>query len=98
MRALVLYLLLFITVNCVNGERSFRLGRRKNGNLGAPGDYKGEEVPAPQWFAQKLDHSNPSDLRTWNQVRITFTEIYKFFSFLYFLCSIHIGILTLCNA
>lgn len=68
MRALILYLLLFILVNCVYGGRNFRLGRRKNGNLGGPGDYKGEQVPAAQWFSQRLDHSNPSDLRTWNQV------------------------------
>ncbi|XP_026333446.1 putative serine protease K12H4.7 isoform X2 [Hyposmocoma kahamanoa] len=39
----------------------------ENGNLGAPGAFEDNETPAPKWFSQKLDHSNPSDLRTWNQ-------------------------------
>lgn len=70
MRLLILYLLLFILANSVYGGKRFRLGRRNYGNLGAPSVHEDEETPAPQWFTQKLDHSNPSDLRTWNQVSI----------------------------
>lgn len=56
-------------------EKYFRLGRSKNGNLGAPGGYNGEPLPPAQWFKQKLDHSTPSDLRTWKQV-IVFRSLF----------------------
>lgn len=69
MRALILYLLLFIAANSVYGTIIFRSGRRNHGNIGAPGDYDMEDIK-PAWFSQKLDHTNPSDLRTWDQVRI----------------------------
>lgn len=68
MRALVLYLLLFMLFNYAYGGRNFRLGRRMYGNVGPPFGYETPQVPDPAWFPQKLDHSNPSDLRTWPQV------------------------------
>lgn len=52
-----------------HGNKDFRLGRSKNGNLGVPGDYLGEKVPPAQWFKQKLDHFSPTDLRSWKQVK-----------------------------
>ncbi|CAB3225795.1 unnamed protein product [Arctia plantaginis] len=53
-------------------------GRSKNGNLGAPGGYNGEPLPPAQWFMQKLDHSTPSDLRTWKQRYFVNDSFYDF--------------------
>lgn len=69
MRSTVLAFLLVYLSHVACGGKHFRLGRSKGGNLGAPGGYKGEPLPAAQWFKQKLDHFNPSDLSTWKQVR-----------------------------
>ncbi|XP_047524948.1 putative serine protease F56F10.1 [Pieris napi] len=51
----------------INGSKEFRLGRSKGGNLGAPAEYAGENLPPAQWFQQKLDHSSPTDQRVWEQ-------------------------------
>lgn len=58
--------------------KHFRLGRSKGGNLGAPGGYNGEKLPSEQWFKQKLDHSNPSDLRVWKQRYYVNDSFYDF--------------------
>ncbi|CAK1554854.1 unnamed protein product [Leptosia nina] len=61
---IVLLIPAFLEVNC---GKQFRLGRAKGGNLGAPQGVAHEEVPPAKWFKQKLDHSAPTDLRTWKQ-------------------------------
>lgn len=70
MRSLILIFLVLYLGYEVHGGKHFRLGRSKGGNLGGPGGYDGETLPPAQWFKQKLDHSSPSDVRTWKQVII----------------------------
>lgn len=65
---LSLFVLLISVLWSVNGDKQFRLGRSKGGNLGAPADYSDQNTPPAQWFEQKLDHSSFTDLRTWKQV------------------------------
>ncbi|XP_026730974.1 putative serine protease K12H4.7 [Trichoplusia ni] len=67
MRSLILIFLVLYLGYEVHGGKHFRLGRSKGGNLGGPGGYNGETLPPAQWFKQKLDHSSPSDVRTWKQ-------------------------------
>lgn len=62
----------------ITGDKHFRLGRSKYGNLGVPGGYAGEPLPPAQWFKQKLDHSSPSDLRTWKQRYFVNDSFYDF--------------------
>lgn len=59
--------------------RQFFNGRQQGGNLGVPGglDHHGLDVEFiadankyERWFTQNLDHFNPSDERTWQQVII----------------------------
>lgn len=61
---------LYVALISVDGVKKFHLGRSNGGNLGIPGGDYQSNLPPPQWFKQKLDHSNPSDLRTWKQVCI----------------------------
>ena len=46
----------------------FRQGRYKNGFIRAPTKPEGVQLPPDMWFEQKLDHFNPQDQRTWQQV------------------------------
>lgn len=78
MRLITLSCLLLILCYAVYGGKHFKLGRSKGGNLGAPGGYKGEPLPPAQWFKQKLDHSSPSDLRTWKQRYFVNDSFYDF--------------------
>lgn len=67
-----LLVFLLAGVNFSLGWRNFMHGRMKGGNLGTPilsGNYVAFE---DQWFTQFLDHSNPTDARTWKQVRYRF--------------------------
>ena len=47
----------------------FRQGRFKDGFIRPP-PVAGQHQPYPpaQWFEQRLDHFNPQDSRTWQQV------------------------------
>uniref|UniRef100_A0A2A4JNU2 Serine protease K12H4.7 n=1 Tax=Heliothis virescens TaxID=7102 RepID=A0A2A4JNU2_HELVI len=74
----LLICLILILSNVAYGGKQFRLGRSKGGNLGAPGGYSGEQLPPAQWFIQKLDHSSPSDLRTWKQRYFVNDSFYDF--------------------
>lgn len=47
--------------------KTFHLGREKGGNVKGP-HTTNHELPPDQWFTQKLDHFNPTDDRTWQQV------------------------------
>lgn len=78
MRSSIILLVLLHFCNVVYGGRDFRLGRSKGGNLGAPGGYEGESLPPAQWFKQKLDHSSPSDLRSWKQRYFVNDTFYNF--------------------
>lgn len=51
--------------------RIFHKGRQIGGSLGTIKTIKDQDeylLPKAQWFAQILDHFNPTDNRTWNQV------------------------------
>lgn len=66
-------ILLLFAPGLTYGWRIFHRGRHVGGNLGLPGRKENEielgspEVPE-EWFTQKLDHFNPTDGRTWQQV------------------------------
>lgn len=54
------------------GWRTFWKGRRFDGNVGHPTDFKGQlggEGDEDLWFTQKLDHFEPTNDKTWKQVR-----------------------------
>lgn len=38
--------------------------------LGEPNLSSNEPNVEDEWFVQKLDHFNPTDTRTWNQVKL----------------------------
>lgn len=66
---------LIILVQCT---KRFHLGRSRGGNLGAPAVSERTELPPALWFEQKLDHSSPTDMRTWKQVCYRFLPGYAF--------------------
>lgn len=66
-------------VNSGESWRSFAIGRKKNGNLGEPNLSKSFDPPKDQWFTQNLDHFNPVEGRTWQQVLDVFFFILFFF-------------------
>lgn len=49
---------------------------RKHGLLGEPVVQSNVTLPPDQWFKQKLDHFNPTDLRTWSQRYFTNDTFY----------------------
>lgn len=56
------------------GWRTFWKGRRFDGNVGHPTDFHRTleaENDEDLWFKQKLDHFEPTNDKTWNQVRST---------------------------
>ena len=59
--------------------KNFRWGRIRHGNLGHP--ESSEITPEEKYFVQKLDHFDPTNTKTWNQVRIAglFSLINAFF-------------------
>ncbi|XP_043216351.1 putative serine protease K12H4.7 isoform X2 [Amphibalanus amphitrite] len=70
-------LLLFLTVLLVS---EFGAGLRRHGHHGLllpPPNVHNYPVPPDQWFTQKLDHSQPSDLRTWQQRYFTNDTFYR---------------------
>ncbi|XP_062524740.1 putative serine protease K12H4.7 [Bombyx mori] len=69
---------LYVALISVDGVKKFHLGRSNGGNLGIPGGDYQSNLPPPQWFKQKLDHSNPSDLRTWKQRYYVNDSFYDF--------------------
>lgn len=53
------------------GWRTFWKGRRFDGNVGHPTDFKGRlgsDGDEDLWFNQKLDHFEPTNDQTWKQV------------------------------
>lgn len=61
----------FVSIEEINGWRTFWKGRRNGGNLIPPHSHLlRHELPADQWFEQKLDHFNENNNSTWKQVRI----------------------------
>ncbi|CAH0746146.1 unnamed protein product [Diatraea saccharalis] len=59
--------LLVLQICLAVAAKNFHLGRSKGGNLGTPMGYHSEPLPIARWFNQKLDHSNPLNLMTWEQ-------------------------------
>ena len=70
MRILLLLSIIIILLNCGTAWRTFLRGRSNNGNLGVPKLSKDYVLPTEQWFKQFLDHFNPTDARTWEQVNL----------------------------
>lgn len=57
----------------VLGWRTFWKGRKFDGNVGHPTDFKGRlgnDGDNDLWFTQKLDHFEPVNDKTWKQVRL----------------------------
>ncbi|VEN40301.1 unnamed protein product [Callosobruchus maculatus] len=71
MRGFLSLITCFAILQNVRGWREFSRGRSKGGNLGLPGGddlVRGEhEKVTTEWFTQYLDHSSPTDSRTWKQ-------------------------------
>lgn len=65
----VLQIILLLCIFSVGNGIVFRQGRFKHHGLVPPpkNDYQGQ-LPPDLWFKQKLDHFNPQDTRTWQQV------------------------------
>ena len=53
----------------IGSSLNFRQGRYKGGFIRPPKHDGKSALPPDQWFEQKLDHFNPQDLRTWQQVK-----------------------------
>ncbi|KAB0797058.1 hypothetical protein PPYR_11119 [Photinus pyralis] len=69
--------LILIQADC---WKIFHRGREVGGNLGAPYDvgYKAtKKLAQDEWFIQRLDHFNPTDLRVWKQRYFTNDQFYK---------------------
>lgn len=66
---LIFTVLVFVQIDSVHGWRKFWKGRHYKGNLHVPiANVSAEQLPPDRWFAQKLDHFDPSNTQTWNQV------------------------------
>lgn len=79
----LLLLFIFYQVNC---WKFLHFGRISGGNLGKPHH---ENVVASdsfpeQWFLQKLDHFNPNNEVTWNQVSFKLKKILPYLNKWYF--------------
>ncbi|XP_014487110.1 PREDICTED: putative serine protease K12H4.7 [Dinoponera quadriceps] len=78
MRFLLLLLVVLHIASFSIAWRNFMRGRGRNGNLGEPilssEDYN---PPEEQWFAQLLDHFNPTDIRMWMQRYFINSDYYK---------------------
>ncbi|XP_037085863.1 putative serine protease K12H4.7 [Pollicipes pollicipes] len=74
MRGAVLAALVVLAVcgSCVGLRR-----HDVHGLLLPPPNVHNAPLPPDQWFTQKLDHSQPSDLRTWQQRYFTNDSFYK---------------------
>lgn len=72
MQSLKLILVVFVAISQpALGWRSFWKGRRFDGNVGDPTNFKpllGAEGADDLWFNQKLDHFEPMNDKTWKQV------------------------------
>lgn len=69
MRFVLLLAFFIANTELVLGLRSFYRGRSSGGGLGSPDlSRPNDPLPKDQWFAQFLDHFNPTDARTWKQV------------------------------
>jgi len=51
-----------------HATRHTLFGRPRGGLLGAPKVPVDAMLPGEQWLTQNLDHFNPADTRTWQQV------------------------------
>ncbi|XP_023948748.2 putative serine protease K12H4.7 [Bicyclus anynana] len=77
-RIFCVVVILFKVIILVHCAKRFHLGRSKGGNLGLPGGVVHGKLPPEQWFEQKLDHSTPTDMRTWKQRYYVNESFYDF--------------------
>lgn len=70
MKVILLVFLIYFGSTC-EAWKNFHLGRQRGGNVKAP-ETTNHKLPPDEWFTQKLDHFNPTDERTWQQVRESF--------------------------
>ncbi|XP_045784697.1 putative serine protease K12H4.7 [Maniola jurtina] len=77
-RSFSVVVICFQLIVLVQGAKRFHLGRSKGGNLGEPAGISGVKLPPAQWFIQKLDHSRPTDTRTWKQRYFVNDSFYDF--------------------
>lgn len=71
MKTFILKAAIFVLfINAVCGWRHFWKGRKFNGNLGDPTHFHLKLGSASEdlWFTQNLDHFEPLNRKTWNQV------------------------------
>lgn len=76
--SLIFFLIFFEAVLCWRG---FWKGRKNGGNLGDPEKFKTDLGASDDnedlWFTQKLDHSDPMNIKTWQQVSL-FTSLFNY--------------------
>lgn len=74
MNLLLPFCLFFFIYGNVSAWRIFHHGRMVGGNLGKPYHHKTIKLKTipEKWFTQNLNHFNPGNDKTWNQVRINF--------------------------
>lgn len=79
MKTLIIFCLIIIcNFDGIFGWRTFLRGRSKNGNIGAPILSKEYELPEDMWFQQNLDHFDPTNMQTWQQVIKFLKQVFKF--------------------
>lgn len=66
----LLSIFLFCAINVIEIEcwKIFNKGRVRGGMFGGPKFEEAVDLPPDEWFEQRLDHYDPSEIRTWNQV------------------------------
>lgn len=65
---LLLFVLIFISINDSFALRRFWKGRHHGGNLFTPTQLDRELLPPDEWFEQQLDHFDEVNKQTWKQV------------------------------
>lgn len=72
MNLIIFVFTLYILVQRAYNWRIFHNGRIIGGNLGKPGEdqLKTNFNNYERWFTQNLDHFNPNNERTWQQVKL----------------------------
>lgn len=67
MNYLLIILLLLGLCNLAWTWKRFSGGKHKD-NLGEPALSKDQVLPGDEWFQQNLDHFDPTNMQTWQQV------------------------------
>ena len=67
MRSACILMSVFLLCAC-EARQLFHRGREYGGMLGVPKHDPNISLPPDEWFEQQLDHFDPTDTRTWEQV------------------------------